>query len=96
MMHRRMPVIAERDVAELHLCGHAHLIASHTTAHSTALTASAAASRETTVMRRIDHGAACAGCGDAGPWLWTGTCPWAWSWLVAVGGGNRSWKNVIL
>ena len=30
-------------------------------------------------MRRIDQGAACAGCGDAGPWLWT--CTWLWSWL---------------
>ena len=40
MMHRRMPVIAERDVAELQLRGHAHLIASQTMAHRAALTAS--------------------------------------------------------
>jgi hypothetical protein len=68
-MHRRMPVVAQRDVAELQLRGHAHLIDNHTTAHRLALTASAAPSRATTVMRRIDHGAACAGCGVAGPWL---------------------------
>jgi hypothetical protein len=54
----------------LQLRGHAHLIASHTAPHIAALTASAAPSRDTTVMRRIDHGAACAGCGEAGPWLW--------------------------
>jgi hypothetical protein len=48
---------------------HAHLIESHTTIHSPALTASAAPSRETSVIRRIDHGAGCAGCGEAGPWL---------------------------
>ena len=35
-----------------------------------ALTASAAARRAVTVIRRIDHGAACAGCGVAGPWEW--------------------------
>ena len=67
MMHRRMAIIAERDIAELQLRGHAHLIASHTAAHSTALTTSAAPSRAATVMRRIDQGAAWAGCGDAGP-----------------------------
>ena len=78
VVHRRVPVITQRDVTELQLRGHAHLIASHTAAHSTALTANAAPSRETTVMRRIDHGAACAGCGVAGPWLWA--WPWAWSW----------------
>ena len=44
VMHRRMPVVAQRDVAELQLRGHAHLIASQTTAHSPALTASAAPS----------------------------------------------------
>src|ERR1700732_4959718 len=89
MMHRRMPVVAERDIAEFDLRDHTHLIASHTAAHSTALTATAAASRDTTVMRRIDQGAACAGCGEAGPWRWTGTCPsawWPWSW---------SWEPVI-
>ena len=74
VMHRRMPVIAERDVLELDLRGHAHLIASHTTAHRAALTAAAAPSREATVMRRIDQGAACAGCGVARPW------EWAWPW----------------
>jgi hypothetical protein len=71
-MHRRMAVIAQRDVAELQLRGHAHLIASQTTTQRPALTAQAAASRDSTVMRRIDQGAACAGCGEAGPWLWTG------------------------
>jgi hypothetical protein len=68
-MHRRMPVIAQRDVAELHLRGHAHLIDIKTTAHRTALAATAAPSLLTTVMRRIDQGAVCAGCGEAGPWL---------------------------
>jgi hypothetical protein len=46
---------------------HAHLIASHTMAHSAALTATAAARRVTTGMRRIDQVAACAGCGKADP-----------------------------
>jgi len=68
-MHCRVPVVAQRDISELQWRGHAHLIESHTTAHNPALTASAAPSRETTVMRKIDHGAACAGCGIAGPWL---------------------------
>ena len=31
MMHRRMPVVAQRDIAKLQLCRHAHLIASQTT-----------------------------------------------------------------
>jgi len=69
VMHRRMAVIAQRDIAKLQLRRHAHLIASQTTAHSAALTAHAAASRDSAVMRRIDQGAACAGCGVAGPWL---------------------------
>jgi hypothetical protein len=38
-------------------------------AHKAALTATAAASREITVMRRIDQDTACAGWGEAGPWL---------------------------
>src|SRR5258708_37890551 len=67
VMHRRMPVIAQRDIAESDLRGHAHRIEIHTMAHSAALTASAANSRETTVMRRIDQGAACAGCAEARP-----------------------------
>jgi hypothetical protein len=54
-------------LAELDLRGHAHLIASHTTAQRPALTISAAPSLETTGMRRIDQGAVCAGCGEAGP-----------------------------
>jgi hypothetical protein len=62
----------------LQLGCHAHLMASHTTAHRPALTAAAAPSRANTVIRRIDHGAVCAGCGVAGPWLWP--CAW-WSWL---------------
>jgi hypothetical protein len=70
-----MPVIAQRDIAELQLRGHAHLIDINTTAHNPALTASAAPKRASSVMRRIDQGAGCAGCGDAGPWLWA----WAWS-----------------
>jgi hypothetical protein len=49
-----------------------YLIASQTTTHNPALTATAALSLESTVMRRIDHGAACAGWGVDGPWLW----PW--------------------
>jgi hypothetical protein len=51
----------------LQLRRHAHLIESHTAAQRPALTASAAPTRETTVIRRIDQGAACAGCGEAGP-----------------------------
>jgi len=54
----------------MQLRGHAYLMASHTTAHRTVETASAAPIRDTTVMRRIDQGAAWAGCGDDGPWLW--------------------------
>ena len=57
VMHRRMPVVAERDVVEFELRRHAHLIATSTTAHRAALTASAAARRAVTVMRRIDQGA---------------------------------------
>ena len=34
-------------------------------------------------MRRIDHGAACAGCGVAGPWLWAVDVPMVMG--VAVG-----------
>src|SRR4029453_1793766 len=59
MMHGRMPVIAERHVAKADLRGHSHAIASEKIPHRPALTASAAASRAATVMRRIDHGAAC-------------------------------------
>lgn len=36
-------------------------------AHSAAATTPAAASREAAAMRRIDQGAACAGCGEDGP-----------------------------
>ncbi|WP_424599679.1 hypothetical protein [Bradyrhizobium sp.] len=57
--------------------GHAHLIASHTMAHRPALTASAATSREITVMRRIDQDTVCAGWGEAKPWLWAWVCPWS-------------------
>ena len=83
-----MPVIAERDVAKPYLSfelrRHAHLIATSTTAHRPALTTSAAPSLAATVIRRIDHGAGCAGCGVDGPWLW------AWPWAcpgVVVGMG---------
>jgi hypothetical protein len=31
VMHRRMPVVAQRDIAELQLGGHAHLISSIST-----------------------------------------------------------------
>ena len=34
-------------------------------------------------MRRIDQGAACAGCGEAGPWLWA----WHVAMVVAVAVG---------
>src|SRR5206468_6043646 len=67
VMHRRMAVITQRYVAELQGRDHAHLIAPSTIAHRTALTPSAAATRALTVIRRIDHGAAWAGCGDAAP-----------------------------
>jgi hypothetical protein len=81
VVNRRMPVVAQRDIAELQLGCHTHLIASHTTAHRTALTATAAASLEITVMRRIDQETACAGWGEAVPWLWAWLCPWSCPWL---------------
>jgi hypothetical protein len=67
MMHRRMAVIAQGDVAKLYLRRHAHLIASQTMVQRQMFTAIAALTRETPVMRRIDQGAAWAGCGEAGP-----------------------------
>jgi hypothetical protein len=69
-MYRRMAVVTQRDVAKFYLRRHAHLIATSTTTQSPALTATAAASRDSTVIRRIDQGAGCAGCGVVGPWLW--------------------------
>src|SRR3954451_17920471 len=57
VVHRRMPVIAECDVVEVH-GRHGYLIASKTTPQSTAHTASAVARRAAMVMRRIDQGAA--------------------------------------
>src|SRR5260370_37203934 len=78
-VHRRGPGVTQRDVMELQLHRHAHLIASHTAAHRPARTTSAAASRETTGMRRIDQGAACGGCGEARPGPWAR--PWACAWL---------------
>ncbi|MCC8982796.1 hypothetical protein H8A92_28975 [Bradyrhizobium sp. 10BB] len=45
------------------------------TAHRQAETASAADSRAGTGIRRIDQGAAWAGCA-CGAWL----CPWGWAW----------------
>src|SRR6185312_12128919 len=70
VMHSRVPVIAQCDVVEFDLRRHAYLIATSTTAQRPALTSSAAPNRAATVMRRIDQGAACAGCGVAGPWEW--------------------------
>src|SRR3954449_6626396 len=84
MVHGGVAVVAERHVAESQGSGRSHRIASQTTAQRQALTASAALSRAMRVMRRIDHGAACAGCGDAGPWLWACICPC--SWLAPWGG----------
>jgi len=52
-----------------------YLIARRTTAHSAAEAIKAAASLETTGIRRIDQVAACAGCGEAGPWPWACECP---------------------
>ena len=60
-MHRRVTVIAERDIVEFKLRRHAHLIESQTTAHSTAQAVAAAANREASGMRRMDHDAGCAG-----------------------------------
>jgi hypothetical protein len=68
-------------------------------AHRPALTAIAAANRESPVIRRIDHGAGCAGCGEAGPWLWACPCPWSWtcSWEPWAGGGTmRQCYNITL
>src|SRR4029077_9964533 len=76
VMHRRMAVVAERDITGLQSGRHAHLIASHTMAQRATLTPAAAARRAITVMRRIDQDTACAGCGEAGPWL----CAWVWPW----------------
>jgi hypothetical protein len=67
-MHRRVAVIAERDIVKQQLRRHAHLMDSRTTAHSTAQTVKAAPSRVTTGIRRIDQGATCAGCGEAVAW----------------------------
>src|SRR5579863_1635412 len=80
VMHGRMPVVAQRDVAELQLGGHAHLIASKTTAQRAAATASAAVSREITARRRIDHEIGCAGWGEAGPWPCGCPRSWPWEW----------------
>jgi hypothetical protein len=66
-MHRRMAVVPQRHVIESQLSGHGpHLIANQTMAQRPALTATAADRRAVTGMRRIDQGAACAGCGVAG------------------------------
>jgi len=54
----------------------AHLAASQTMAQRQALTAIAAKSRDATGMRRIDQVAACAGWGEAGPWLCECASPW--------------------
>ena len=59
--------VVEGGAVMLQLRCHAHLIASRTTAHNPALTTSAVPSRPISVIRRIDHGAAWAGCGEAGP-----------------------------
>jgi len=69
VMHRRVPVIAEGDIAKAELRCHDGLMASRTTAQSPAETASAAASRPGNDIRRIDHGDGWAGCGLAGSWL---------------------------
>jgi len=66
-MNRRVPVIAQRDIAKLELCHHRHFIESQTNTHSTALTAAAAVKRDSTVIRRIDQVTSWAGCGAAGP-----------------------------
>ena len=47
-------------------------------AQRAALTATAAAKRAITVMRRMDQDTGWAGCGEAGPWLWAWVWPWAW------------------
>jgi hypothetical protein len=44
-----------------------HIIDNNTTAHIAMLTATATATRDRTGMRKIDHGADCAGWGNAGP-----------------------------
>jgi hypothetical protein len=61
----------------LQLRRHRHFIANQTNAQSAALTATAAVSRESTVMRKIDQVTGCAGCGAADPWLWAWECDWA-------------------
>jgi hypothetical protein len=61
MVHGRVAVVAQRDIAKLQLRRHLHFIASQTSTQSTALTAIAAANRDGTAMRKIDQVTACAG-----------------------------------
>lgn len=85
VMHGRVPVITKCHVVEVH-GRHDHLIASQTTPQSTTQTAIAADRRAAIVMRKIDQGAAWAGCGWAASWTWAWLwscpceCPWAWEW----------------
>jgi hypothetical protein len=68
VMHRRMAVIAQRDVAKSEL----GVIVTSSPAKRcprAGADATAAQAALATVMRRIDHGAACAGWGVAGSWL---------------------------
>jgi hypothetical protein len=60
MMHRRVAVIAERQVSELEC--RAHAIAQNTAPHSTAITTATAASRSGAERRRIDGDTVAGGC----------------------------------
>ena len=63
MMHRRMAVIAERQIAEFERRAHRQLaIAQKTAPHSTATITATAASRSSADRRRIDGETVAGGC----------------------------------
>ena len=71
MMHRRMAVVAEREIAKFQRRG--HVVPStfkssprRTTPHSAAMSTAAIASRSTTDMRRIEGAIAAGGCPSPG------------------------------
>ena len=66
-MHRRMAVIAERQIAELKLRVH-QCIAQNTAAQITAIRTDTMASRSTTDSRRIDGAIAAGGCACPAGW----------------------------
>ena len=61
MMHRRVAVIAEREIAEFERRAHDH-IAQRTAPHSAAISTETAASRSSAERRRIDGETVAGGC----------------------------------